>query len=340
MDKQPSEKAKGGHARAKALSSKERSEIARQAASERWNSALPMAEYEGEFKIGDKKISSVVLPNGLRVISQSTFQTALGRTRTVKSGYGLQSGVKLPYFLQSAPLQPFITDELAMASNPVFYRTKTGGKGMGYDARLLPKVAEVYLRFRDEALKENGVVSKRYENMVMAADILMRGLADVGIVALVDEATGYQRDRAKDALSKILEEFIAKELRPWVHTFPNEFYEQLFRLRGLSYPSATIKRPQYFGHLTNDIIYARLAPAVLEELKKTTPRDNKGRYKYQLHRRLTDDVGHPKLREHLASVVTLMKISDDYAQFHGLLERAHQKYNTNLQLPLDDNKGL
>lgn len=341
MNKNQPKKAKGGYARAKALTSKERSEIAKQAANARWSGDLPVAAYEGEFSIGNKKISSVVLPNGLRVISQSTFQTALGRARTVKAGRGLLSaGVNLPYFLQSDPLKPFITDELAMASNPIFYLTKTGGRGVGYDARLLPKVAEVYLQYRDSELQNHRNVPKRYANMVLAADLLMRGLADVGIIALVDEATGYQRDRAKDALSKILEEFIAKELRPWVHTFPDEFYSQLFRLRGLNFPVDKIKKPQYFGHLTNDIIYARLAPAVLDELKKTTPRDSKGRYKHQLHRRLTEDVGHPKLREHLASVISLMKISNNYDQFIVFLDKASPKYGHQLPLPLDDTAGI
>lgn len=332
MSEKNKKQSKGGHARAKALSSKQRSEIAKRAAEQRWNSDLPMAAYEGEFKIGDTSISSVVLPNGLRVISQSTFQRALGRARTVQGGKGLSSGAELPSFLQSEVLKPFVTDELAMASTPVYYRTKTGGRGIGFDARLLPKIAEVYLRFRDASIQSKGRVPKRYENMVAAADILMRGLADVGIVALVDEATGYQADRAKDALSKILEEFIAKELRPWVHTFPNEFYEQLFRLKGLSFPTYTVKKPQYFGHITNNIIYARLAPSVLEELKKATPRDSKGRLKQQLHRRLTEDVGHPRLREHLAAVITLMKISDNYEQFIKLLDRTHPKYGTQLKL--------
>ncbi len=222
-----------------------------------------------------------------------------------------------------------------MASNPVFYRTKTGGKGVGYDARLLPKVADVYLQFRDDAIKNRGTVPKRYENMVIAADILVRGLADVGIVALVDEATGYQRDRAKDALSKILEEFIAKELRPWVHTFPDEFYAELFRLRGLSFPTDTVKKPQYFGLLTNNIIYARLAPSVLEELKKATPRDSKGRHKQQLHRRLTEDVGHPKLREHLMAVIALMKVSPDYKSFTSYLDKVYPKYGDQLSLPIN-----
>lgn len=328
-------KSKAGFARAKALTPSERSRIAKQAAAARWDGDLPIAEYEGDFKVGDTKISSVVLPNGLRVISQSTFQRAVGRARTVKAGRGLKSGVELPYFLQTEALKPFITEELAMASNPVFYRTKTGGKGVGYDARLLPKVADVYLQFRDDAIKNRGTVPKRYENMVIAADILVRGLADVGIVALVDEATGYQRDRAKDALSKILEEFIAKELRPWVHTFPDEFYAELFRLRGLSFPTDTVKKPQYFGLLTNNIIYARLAPSVLEELKKATPRDSKGRHKQQLHRRLTEDVGHPKLREHLMAVIALMKVSPDYKSFTSYLDKVYPKYGDQLSLPIN-----
>jgi hypothetical protein len=97
------------------------------------------------------------------------------------------------------------------------------------------------------------------------------------IIALVDEATGFQRDRAKDALARILEAFIAKELQPWIRTFPTEFYQEIFRLRGLEYPTDSVQRPQYFGILTNDVVYKRLAPGVLEELKKVTPKNEAGR---------------------------------------------------------------
>jgi hypothetical protein len=63
------------------------------------------------------------------------------------------------------------------------------------------------------------------------ADILMRGLAHIGIIALVDEATGYQRDRARDALTRILEAFIAKELQPWLRTFRADFYQEKRSMR-------------------------------------------------------------------------------------------------------------
>lgn len=335
-------KSKGGHARKDALSPERRSEIAKHAALTRWDADLPIATHEGDFKLGDEVVSSAVLPGGMRVITQSTFLRALGRSRSPKAGTGVLSTVdQLPFFLQAEVLKPFISDDLAMSTAPLFYRSAKGGKGVGYDARLLPKVAEVYLIYRDACLAESGKIPARYKDIFRSADILMRALASVGIIALVDEATGFQRDRAHDALATILEEFIAKELRPWVRTFPDEFYSQLFRLRGLEFPKDSVSRPKYFGHLTNNIIYKRLAPGVLEALRTSTPKDNKGRYKYQLFRRLTEDVGHPKLREHLASVVTLMKISRDYDQFEKFLGQAHPKYGETPDLPyIDDQPGL
>jgi P63C domain len=334
-------KAKGGLERAKSLSAERRQEIARKAATARWDGDLPVAKYEGTFNLGDRTISCAVLPNGKRIVTQGTFLTSLGRSRSPKAGTGVLSTVDgLPYFLQAEVLKPFISDALMESTTPIFYRTKGGGKGVGYDATLLPQVAEVYLKFRDGCLTEEGKVPKQFAHIVAAADTLMRGLANVGIIALVDEATGYQRDRARDALEKILEEFIAKELRPWVPTFPDAYYACLFKLRGLQYPRDTVKKPQYFGHITNDIIYKRLAPAVLEELKKATPRDDKGRHKHQLHRRLTEDVGHPKLREHIASVVTVMKLADNYDHFIRMLDRAHPRYGETAQLAMIAESGL
>jgi hypothetical protein len=344
-DKNP-KRVKAGKARALALTPDRRSKIAQQAANARWASELPVAAYEGEFPLGSAPISCAVLQNGTRIITQATFLRALGRSRSPKAGTGVLSTVdELPFFLQAEALKPFISDDLMQSTTPIFYRTILGGKGVGYDARLLPMVAEVYLRFRDEALKENGEVPARYERMLAAADLLVRALANVGIIALVDEATGFQRDRATDALATILEAFIAKELQPYVRTFPADFYDQLFRLRGLEFPRDTVKRPQYFGHLTNDIVYRRLAPNVLAELRKVTPRRDNGRLKHAFFRRLTEDIGHPKLREHLASVVTMMKLSGDYNDFILKLDQIHPRYGETGSLalpppPNDSGTGL
>lgn len=334
-------KAKGGKARAEVLSSDERRTIASNAAKARWDVTIVKATHEGEFPIGSAMLACANLPGGKRIITQATFLRALGRSRSPKAGTGVLSTVdSLPFFLQANVLKPFIDEELEASTRPIFYRSKGskggGGKGVGYDATLLPRVAEVYLRFRDNCLATGRVIPKQYQHIIAAADILMRGLAHVGIIALVDEATGYQKDRARDELAKILELFVAKELQPWIKSFPHEFYEHMFRLRGLPFPgNGGVKRPLYFGHLTNDIIYRRLAPGVWKELKEQAEKNEKGRLKHHLHRKLTPDIGHPKLRDLITSVTTIMKLSDKWLDFKSKLDRIHPAYNETMVLPFD-----
>lgn len=323
---------KGGEARAKALSSEQRSAIAKKAAESRWAGDIPQATHESIIRLGDLDIDCAVLADGRRVISERAMTRAFGGKRGGSHWKrAKEGGANLPVYLSAKNYSPFINSDLASALNsPILYKTLQGNVAHGLEASLLPAVCDVFLKARDA-----DELHPKQIPLSVQADIIMRGLAAVGIIALIDEATGYQRERAADALSKILEAFIVKELQPWVKTFPEEYYVQLFRLRGLDFPHDTVKRPQYFGHLTNDIIYDRLAPGVKDELKKSTPKAPSGRHRQHLHRRLTPDLGHPKLREHMASVVTIMKLSDDYEQFHHRLDRLHPKFGETLPLALD-----
>ena len=327
---------RSGKARMDKLSPEERSKLAQTAARKRWEAGAPTvlkASHVGVLKIGESEIPCAVLEDGTRVVSERGLVKSFGGKR---GGYYWRQkkanpdGASLPPVLVANNLKPFIDSELQLALSERFiYRAGQGAPAHGLRAELYPKICEVYLRARDA-----GALTAGQQDMAKAADVLMRALAHTAITALVDEATGYQYERPRDALQKILEAFIAKELRPYIHTFKDDFYENLFRLRGLKYPTDSVKRPQYFGHLTNNIVYARLAPKVLEELRKVTPRKEDGRLKHHLHRRLTDEIGHPKLREHLASVTTLMKISPSYDDFERHLDFVHPKYNENL-LPFD-----
>ncbi len=325
-------KSRGGIARAQRLTPEERSAIAKRAAAARWNVDLGEAicgSPDQPLRIGDIEIECYVLADGTRVLTQASFLEALGRHR--KANVRREGGEELPPILQGKAINPYIPQDIREKSRPITFRLPEGGRASGYNAELLPAVCEVYLKARDA-----GTLPKNQEHVAQQADILVRGLARVGIIALVDEATGYQEVRARDALSRILEAFIAKELQPWVRTFPDDFYRELFRLRGLDYPTATVQRPQYFGHLTNDIVYRRLAPGVLKELKSVTQRDDSGRPRHRFFQRLTTNVGYPKLREHLGSVVTLMKLSTDWPDFVMKLDQIHPKRGAQMALPFDD----
>lgn len=321
-------KAKGGIARAAKLSSEERKSIAKKAAKERWSGEILKATHgspDRPLRIGNLEIPCYVLSNGMRVLSGRGMQSALA--------LGQRHGAILREFIGRSSLKDYINNDLAMVlSSPVkFVRPGRGGKtASGYEATILADVCDVIL-----AARKAGALSGKELEVAEQCEILVRGFARVGIIALVDEATGYQKYRAKNELAKILEAFVAKELQPWVKTFSVEYYEQMFRLRGLQFPESGVKRPQYFGHLTNDIIYRRLAPGVWKELKEQVEKDEKGRLKHKLHQRLTPDWGHPKLRDLLTSVITIMKLSEQWWDFKNKLDIVHPAFNETMLIPFD-----
>ena len=331
MATKPNPKAAGGKARAASMSPEERSESARKAALAKAEiKALPKATHgsaDHPLRVGDMEIPCYVLEDGRRVLSLGGMIKALGMAHGTAGG---GEGDRMAGFSSTKSISPFVSNDLAaMIKSPVRFQSPTGGSPVtGYEATILADLCDAVL-----ASRKAGALHYQQEHIAQQCEILVRGFARVGIIALVDEATGYQRERAKDALAKILEAWVAKELQPYVRTFPPEFYEEMFRLRGLPYPPVNPKfRPQYFGLLTNDIVYERLAPGLLEDLKRQASKDEK---KAHLHRRLTQEVGHPRLKEHLASVTTAMKLSDNYPDFIGKLNRIHPRFGQTYLLDLD-----
>lgn len=280
--------------------------------------------------IGDIEIQCYVLEDETRVLSQGGFLTALGRHGRPQAK-AKEQVEELPRFLESANLKSFVSSELIKSSKPIPFRALSGGSvGHGYSALLLPQVCDVYLKAREaKALRASQLhIAKR-------AEVLMRGLATVGVIALVDEVTGYQQLRAERALATILERFIAEELQPWTRTFPYEFYKQIFRLKGWPGPDGT-KRPVIIAQYTNDIVYERLAPGVLQELQQRNPTKPTGGRRHRHHQWFTPDFGHPKLKEHLAAVTALMRAAPNWGIFQRSLNRAFQKRNETIPLPFDD----
>ena len=324
-------RAKGGKARAEKLTSEERSTSAKKAAAARWAGPEPKKVVSGSqdrpLVIGSVEIECYVLEDGTRVITQGGMLTAIGRSRRMSNKPG--DDLELPPILRMQALRPFLTDDFIAEAQPVRFVMPNGlTAANGYRAEVLPQLCEAWLSARAA-----GALLPSQSGIAHAAEIIVRGLARVGIIALVDEATGYQDVRARDALAQILEAYVADELQPWVKTFDVDYYKEMFRLRGLPFDPSSVKRPGYFGHLTNDVVYKRVAPGIFDEIKAQRAKDDKKR-RARFHQQLTAEVGHPKLREHIASVTTVMKLSDTWPDFMSKLERVHPMVDTSLPEPL------
>lgn len=316
----------GGKVRAEKMTPEQRKEqAAKMVAARQAKAAMPKAMYEGKLNIGNTELDVAVLDDNRRVITQAAIFRALDRPAR-----GNARVIDTPVFIDAKNLQPFIDEDLRAVINKIEYVNLSNKKQEGFDATILPLVCDLYLKAR-----EAGVITKANQlSTAQKAEILVRSLAKVGIIALVDEATGYQDVRSKDALAKILEAFVAKELQPWVKTFPLEYYKELCRLYNVPFPPLkNNKFPQFFGHITNNAVYTRLAPELLPELKKAASKQEK---KAKLHQLLTQDVGHPKLKEHLASVVTLLKLAKDKDDFSRMLDIVHPKLNNTIPLDLGE----
>ncbi len=313
--------AKGGNVRAANLSAEDRKAIASGAADARWGISLPQATHAGEIVINGRRIACAVLQNGKRVLTQETFLTAIGRAAKAKAGTGSLKLVDgLPPFLIADNLKPFISEELRQSTTPIIYKPGKGGRAFGYDAMLLPMVCEVYVNARDEKKLHKG-----QEHIAEACYILMKGLARVGIIALVDEATGYQEQRAKDELARILEAYVQEEYRRWTRMFPEEFFRQIYRIHAWPYKPGNAKRTPFCGHLINKYVYGELPPGVLDELRRLNPVTDRGYRKRKHFQFLTADTGNEHLDRQIMTVITLMRISENKEELERHFAKAFGK---------------
>jgi hypothetical protein len=281
---------------------------------------IPKATYPGEIKLGDSIIQCAVLEGGTRVLTQEGFLKTLGRAGKAKGGHGA-SVAQIPAFLSAKNLEPFISSELLESTKPIRFKTQSGTLGYGYKAELLPRVCQVYLEARDaQALKPS------QHRIAAKADILIRALAHIGIIALIDEATGYQYDRDKADLDRLLALYLSEERLKWAKTFPDEYYRQLFRLKNWKYSPVSVKRPKLVGKLTNKYVYEMLPPEVLEKLRKLNPVKNRDTWRREAthFQHLSPEIGQKDLRDHILQLVAVMRVSSNWRDFQRNFARAFQ----------------
>jgi len=288
------------------------------------------ATHEGILPIGNTELNVAVLEDGTRIITQSAVFKAFGRT---KRGRALHEKrvPNMPAFIDANNLQPFIGNDLKEVLKQIDYVEKNGKtQSSGYNALILPKLCKVYLNARQEK-----VLKPQQLPLARASEILLFGLSNIGIIALVDEATGYQYDREEKELQTILKILVSDEILEYQKQFQISFYKEIFRLWEIPFTPHNIKRkPRFIGHLTNKFVYQNLPKGifVLDKLKEKTPRTIGGNYKYRLHQSLTKEAGIEALKKVLYSVEALASVSRDKREFERLIE---EKYGQK-EIPFTD----
>jgi hypothetical protein len=305
--------AHGGKARAEALTPEERKQIARQAAEARWGNAFPKATHTGQLVIAGKELACAVLENSTRVLTQETLVNTIRSGASTKEGGGTDG---LHLFLAAENLKPFISDEARRSATPVVFRSPDGGKTIGYEAKALPLVCQVFVQARDK-----GTLLPEQKPIAQICELLTRGLGQVDITVLVDQSTGYEGRRAINELTEILEAHLLPELTAWFRKFPEEFFQQIFRLQGWPPKPGAAKPTPFLEKLLHNYVFGELPDEVLSQLRKLPPVSEKGYRKPPL----TAHTGNLHLDRQISIVNAIMKISDDKDAFERNCAKAFAK---------------
>jgi len=294
--------------------------------------------HEGELPLVDLKIPCYVLENGTRVISGRGMQNVLKFTPDSDKSEELKGGGELSRFVSSRWFNELISNDQNLEHFKPIICYKGNQKINGYEATALVDFCNIMLQAR----KDGKITTARRTIIAEQCEILIRSFAKVGIIALVDEATGYQEIREKDELKRFLEKFLLEEKTKWVQTFPDEFFEVIFKMKGMNWKQANKgKKPQWMGHHINNLVYSRLGPEVLYSLRKLNPKNEKGNRPAKHFQFTSDEVGKPKLKEHLNILITLAKASGfNWSIFTRLVERGLPQYSQDgtkvIELPFSD----
>ncbi len=326
---------KGGKSRAKNLSPAEKREIAMQGGRARWSAKpadgevqLPLATHQGRMALGGLELDCYVLEDGRRVFHKRGMARALG----MRSEGG---NVFLRAMQRKGLGSELGRDLLEKIENPINFKPLTQDLGHGYEASVLVEICKAILR-----AEELGKLTASQIGIIGQAKVILHALAKIGVVALIDEATGYQTERSPTALRILVQQYIEAEKREWEKQFPDDYYNELNRLYGsqrltVTGAGAVIQnRPQHFAKFTRSYVYQPLEKgAVLEELDRVNPKiDKRGTRRARFHQHLTEGYGIEKLKRQVQEVMTLMAVSDSISQFKRLFVKRFPGAGSQLDL--------
>jgi hypothetical protein len=300
-------RAKGGIARAQAMTSEERKKIARKAAAGRWGyKATHKGNFQEEFGIN---VDCYVLNDEQKtaVISQRGMGEALGLG---------EGGSRLPTFIKGQKIAPYIGHELReKLGNPLVFQGGMVGTTTvhGYDVTILIDVCKAII-----TAHEDGKLLQTQQHIAKQARIILNASAKAGIKGLVYALSGY--DATREEFIAAFKTYVLSEAREYEKEFPNDLYSEWYRIYNLQKPDRG--RPWNFKYLTIDQVYTILAKSNGKILELTREnKDNCQKQNTKLHQFLSE-VGVKALRQHLGALLGIAKISDTREEYERHITKA------------------
>lgn len=333
-----SNQSNGGIARAEALTPERKTEIGRKGAEARWSATIPNVLCEGNLNLGVVAIPCYVTEDGERLISGRGMQEALRLVDEDVPESGQKPGSRMTRLLTNKKLKPLIFQD---KSPDHFLPKKVRWQGRvinGHNAEMLADICEGMLEARKK-LPE--ALTARQRVVADQCEILLRAFAKVGITALIDEATGYQKLRPIDGLRNYFDVILKRDLAAWFQRFPDEYYENIYKLKDWPWQGMSKNRYSVVSHYTNDL-YERMMPGITEEFDRRNPKNSKGQRKVKNQQLLNDEVGDKLFSQHMHTVMLLQRAclnkgGNKWAAFMRLMNEVLPRRGQSMPLPFPKN---
>jgi hypothetical protein len=352
MTEERKPQARGGFARAEVLPPEKRSEIARKAARARWLKSgeavdidtdgvvttseeeevltplpsMPVAVWRGNLNIIGMDVPCYVLDNQVRVI---------GRTSATELLTGIKGGGALEKYIAVKALESFLNKDLVLERMVPFRLPEVEGLERavkGLPADLFVEICQSFVKALEASFLPNSPhprMTPRQQQMAVKASMFLSACAKVGLEALIDEATGFQYERARDALQVKLAAFLEDEMRKWEKTFPDELWQEFARLTAWRGPLH--QRPKYWGRLVMELIYDELDKDVADWLRENAPQPRHGQ---NYHQWLSGQYGLKKLVEHIWMIIGIAKTCNSMTELRDRVAALSGRHPVQLRLYL------
>lgn len=273
---------------------------------------LRRVTHYGTVKFGEIACEAVVLNDGTRGFVQRQFAQLLGYNPK-------NPGNRFREFLANFAPNALSVKEKTEVSKVLMPH---GGHAGFISADV---VTDMVTGVIDAAV--NGTIHKQQRFAVAPCLKIQASMAKVGMNALIDEATGYQYQRAPDALQALLSKLLRQQAATWERRFHPDFYHAIYRLFGWKYAGHDQNPPSIVGQITYDWVYAPVMPlAMIEELRSRKALSDKH------HQWLSAD-GLQLLEYQIRAVTVIARCSRDYKDFRN---RCNAVFDGALQLDLFD----
>jgi hypothetical protein len=282
--------------------------------------AEPIAQWPGFLEVADQELPCYVIADGRSVIT---------RTGALNFLTGGKGGGNLESYLRIQVLEPFLPPDLDEQFFDITIPQVVNKNVQAMTASAFIDICRAYARARDTG----ALTSDSQAAIAVRASMLLAAFAKTGIEAAIHEATGYQYERAPDALKTKLRLFLEEEMRPWEKTFPDELWVQFGRLTNWKGPIHS--RPKYWGKLVNELVYGYLDSDVLAWLKENAPAPRSGQ---NYHQWLSGQFGLKKLTEHIWLLIGMASACRDMIELKARMAEkfGRERVQFTLYLPRHD----